>query len=80
MAWFCWCSSHSINSNYICANGFYSFTTYLSDAISGRDKALEDLRTQINELSKILVIETKDKEEALNLSQTEKNQDTEFSL
>ena len=35
---------------------------YLSDAISGRDKALQDLRTQINELSKILVIETKDKE------------------
>ena len=27
---------------------------YLSDAISGRDKALQDLRTQINELSKIL--------------------------
>ena len=26
---------------------------YLSDAISGRDKALQDLRTQINELSKI---------------------------
>ena len=24
---------------------------YLSDAISGRDKALEDLRNQINELS-----------------------------
>ena len=38
---------------------------YLSDAISGRDKALQDLRTQINELSKLLVIETKDKEEAL---------------
>ena len=31
---------------------------YLSDAISGRDKALQDLRNQINELSKILVIET----------------------
>ena len=29
---------------------------YLSDAISGRDKALEDLRNQINELSKILVV------------------------
>ena len=29
---------------------------YLSDAISGRDKALENLRKQINELSKILVI------------------------
>ncbi len=38
---------------------------YLSDAISGRDKALQDLRTQINELSKLLVTETKDKEEAL---------------
>ena len=34
---------------------------YLSDAISGRDKALENLRNQINELSKILVIETNDK-------------------
>ncbi|MDC3074900.1 OmpA family protein [Pelagibacteraceae bacterium] len=46
---------------------------YLSDAISGRDKALQDLRSQINELSKILVIETKDKEEALStLSETEK--------
>ena len=46
---------------------------YLSDAISGRDKALQDLRTQINELSKILVIETQDKEEALStLSETEK--------
>ena len=27
---------------------------YLSDAISGRDKALQELRIQINELSKIL--------------------------
>ena len=46
---------------------------YLSDAISGRDKALQDLRTQINELSKILVIETQDKEAALStLSETEK--------
>ena len=27
---------------------------YLSDAISGRDKALDNLRNQINELSKIL--------------------------
>jgi len=45
---------------------------YLSDAISGRDKALQDLRNQINELSKILVIETKEKEQALSsLSQTE---------
>ncbi len=55
---------------------------YLSDAISGRDKALQDLRTQINELSKILVIETKDKEEALStLYETEKKlEDTELNL
>ncbi len=55
---------------------------YLSDAISGRDKALEDLRTQINELSKILVIETKNKEEALStLSETDKKlEDTELNL
>ncbi len=55
---------------------------YLSDAISGRDKALQDLRIQINELSKILVIETKDKEEALSsLSETEKKlEDTELGL
>ena len=45
---------------------------YLSDAISGRDKALQDLRTQINELSKLLIIETKDKEDALSdLSSTQ---------
>ncbi len=55
---------------------------YLSDAISGRDKALQDLRTQIKELSKILVIETKDKEEALStLSEKEKKlEDTELNL
>ena len=55
---------------------------YLSDAISGRDKALADLRVQINELSKILVIETKDKEKALSsLSQTKKNlEETELEL
>ncbi len=55
---------------------------YLSDAISGRDKALQDLRAQINELSKILIIETKDKEEALStLSETEKKlEDTETNL
>ena len=55
---------------------------YLSDAISGRDKALQDLRTQINELSKILVIETQDKEEALStLSETEKQlEDTQSNL
>ena len=45
---------------------------YLSDAISGRDKALQDLRVQINELSKILVIERQDKEKAVSsLSQTQ---------
>ena len=45
---------------------------YLSDAISGKDKALQDLRLKINELSKILSIETKDKEKALSsLSQTQ---------
>ena len=32
---------------------------YLSEAISGRDKALDNLRNQINELSKILIIESK---------------------
>ena len=55
---------------------------YLSDAISGRDKALQDLRSQINELSKILVIETKNKEEALStLSKTEKQlEDTQSNL
>ena len=47
---------------------------YLSDAISGRDKALEDLRTQIRELSKILLIESGEKEQALaNLQITEEN-------
>jgi chemotaxis protein MotB len=39
---------------------------YLSDAISGKDKALQNLRNQINQLSKILVIETQDKEIALS--------------
>ena len=39
---------------------------YLSDAISGRDKALEDLRKQINELSNILLIESTDKQQALS--------------
>ena len=47
---------------------------YLSDAISGRDKALENLRNQINELSKILVIETKEKEKIISqLEDTEEN-------
>ena len=45
---------------------------YLSDAISGRDRVLSDLKKQINELSKILVIETETKQEALSsLSQTQ---------
>ena len=38
---------------------------YLSDAISGRDKILSDLKRQINELSNILIIETKEKQEAI---------------
>ena len=54
---------------------------YLSDAISGRDKALENLRKQINELSKILVIESKEKQQALkNLSTTESQLQTEKEL
>ena len=45
---------------------------YLSDAISGRDKALQELRIQISELSKILQSEVSEKEEALDiLSDTE---------
>ena len=49
---------------------------YLSDAISGRDKALQDLRNQINELSKVLVIESEEKKELLkNLAITEENLD-----
>ena len=38
---------------------------YLSDAISGRDKALQDLRLQIDELTKILLIESSEKQRAL---------------
>ena len=54
---------------------------YLSDAISGRDKALENLRYQINELSKILVIESKEKQQALkDLSTTESQLQTEKEL
>ena len=55
---------------------------YLSDAISGRDKALQDLRNQINELSKILVIETGKKQEALiSLSKTQENlEETQTNL
>ena len=45
---------------------------YLSDAITGRDKALQELRTQISELSKILQTEISEKEEALQtLTETE---------
>ncbi len=45
---------------------------YLSDAISGRDKALQELRIQISELSKILKSEVKEKKEVLkDLSETE---------
>ena len=39
---------------------------YLSDAISGRDKALENLRNQINELSQILIIESTEKQQVLS--------------
>ena len=55
---------------------------YLSDAISGRDKALQDLRVQINELSKILVIETQDKEKVLSslLQTQEQLEESESSL
>ena len=54
---------------------------YLSDAISGRDKALEDLKNQINELSKILVIESKEKQLALeDLSSTKSELKSEKSL
>ena len=38
---------------------------YLSDAISGRDKALQELRLQISELSKVLTTKNIEKEEAL---------------
>ena len=52
---------------------------YLSDAISGRDKALEDLRNQINELSKILVIESTEKQQALSeLESTQSQLQIEF--
>ena len=54
---------------------------YLSDAISGRDKALEDLRNQIDELSKILVIETREKQQVLeDLSKTESQLQSEQTL
>tara|TARA_Y100001970_G_scaffold108102_1_gene135185 strand:- start:10406 stop:12256 length:1851 start_codon:yes stop_codon:yes gene_type:complete len=45
---------------------------YLSDAISGRDKILSDLKKQINELSKILIIETREKDEAISSLSTTK--------
>ena len=45
---------------------------YLSDAISGKDKALQELRIKINELSKILSTEIIEKENAFNtLSETQ---------
>ena len=47
---------------------------YLSDAISGRDKALQDLRSQISELSKMLITESEKKEDVIkNLSETQLN-------
>ena len=54
---------------------------YLSDAISGRDKALEDLKNQINELSRILVIESKEKQLVLeDLSSTKSELKSEKSI
>jgi len=54
---------------------------YLSDAISGRDKALQDLRYQIDALSNILIIESKDKQQALkDLSKTESELQSEQEL
>ena len=54
---------------------------YLSDAISGRDKALQDLRNQIDALSNILIIESKDKQQALkDLSKTESELQSEQEL
>ena len=55
---------------------------YLSDAISGRDKALENLREQISDLSAILLIESEEKEKVLkNLKDTEINlQETQKNL
>ena len=45
---------------------------YLSDAISGRDKALQELRLQITELSKLLQSEVTEKKEVIkSLSETE---------
>ena len=45
---------------------------YLSDAISGRDKALQELRIQISELAKMIQLEVTEKEEVLKtLSATE---------
>ena len=45
---------------------------YLSDAISGRDKALQELRLQITELSKLLQSEVTEKKEVLkSLSDSE---------
>ena len=49
---------------------------YLSDAISGRDKALQDLRSQISQLSNMLMIETTKKEKIItNLINTQENLD-----
>ena len=54
---------------------------YLSDAISGRDKALQDLRSQISELSKMLITESKKKEDVIkNLSETQTNLNNQEAL
>ena len=60
---------------------------YLSDAISGRDKALDNLRKQINELSNLLVLESEDKKNVITslektqeeLQQTQKNLTNQIS-
>ena len=52
---------------------------YLSDAISGRDKALDNLRNQINELSKILIIESTEKQQVISkLESTEQKLQSEL--
>ena len=53
---------------------------YLSDAISGKDRALQDLRYQINELSKILIIETKEKQKVLDNLKLNKENLTQAEL
>ena len=52
---------------------------YLSEAISGRDKALDNLRNQINELSKILIFESTEKQQVISkLESTEQKLQSEL--